>query len=74
MVGHLLCAFAGIVVALGFYWLTRVRPLERDLARERYERESERRAAKTQLAAVAAEQIRVRGWSPQASNVPTVKP
>jgi len=71
--GYVLSALGGIVVAIGSAWLTVVRPLEADLAREKRARQFDRENYARQVAAVAAEQMRQRGWGPSSERSPTVR-
>lgn len=71
MIGYLLCAFAGIVAALGFFWFACYRPTVRRHAAEM--RTLKIRHA-DQLAASAAEQLHRNQWNPVSRTAPTIRP
>lgn len=69
--GYLLCAFAGIVAALGFFWFACHVPRER---RHAAEVDALKRHHAERLARVASEQMRVRRWNPISRTAPTIRP
>jgi hypothetical protein len=68
ILGYLICALVMLVIGAALWHIIRVRPLER----EREKQNGEVGRLRGQVAALAGEQLRIRGWNRQ--ETPTIRP
>jgi hypothetical protein len=71
ILAYLMCGAVGALVTLLVVYMGMVQP---ERARHRCELEAQRKDHARRLAAVAVEQMRIRGYGPVSSGAPTVRP